>query len=175
MPNHFHLVLETPNSGLVAVMHWLLSTYSLRLNHRRKLTGHVFSGRYKALLVDGSGHGYLKTVCDHVHLNPERARLLAPEDRLSAYPWSSLPWYLAAPQHAPPGSAPTVSWASTASGRTLRPDARNSNNAWKPAAASKLTKNGIRCASAGAWAAKTSGKNSWTKCNHSWTKATRVA
>jgi putative transposase len=101
MSNHFHLVIETPNANLVAGMRWLLSSYTLRLNHRRKLTGHVFSGRYKAVVVDGSGDGYLKTVCDYVHLNPARANLLGREDRLWAYPWSSLPWYLAARDHRP--------------------------------------------------------------------------
>jgi putative transposase len=55
MSNHFHLILETPNGNLVAGMRWLLSSYMLRLNDRHKLTGHVFSGRYKAILVDGSG------------------------------------------------------------------------------------------------------------------------
>ena len=101
MRNHFHLVVETPNANLVAGMRWLLSSYTLRLNHRRKLCGHVFSGRYKALIVDGSGEGYLRTVCDYVHLNPVRARLLGAEDRLLAYPWSSLLWYLAAAKHRP--------------------------------------------------------------------------
>jgi len=101
MKNHFHLVVETPDANLVAGMRWLLSNYTLRLNHRRKLTGHVFSGRYKALIVEGSGNGYLKTVCDYVHLNPVRANLLKPEDRLVAYPWSSLVWYAAAREHRP--------------------------------------------------------------------------
>jgi putative transposase len=101
MRNHFHAVLETPNANLVAGMGWLLSTYTIRLNHRHKLFGHVFSGRYKALLVEGSGNGYLKTVCDYVHLNPVRARLLGLEDRLLGYPWSSFGWYLAAPEHRP--------------------------------------------------------------------------
>jgi putative transposase len=101
MRNHFHLVLETPNANLVTGMRWLLSAYTIRLNHRHKLSGHVFSGRYKALLVDGSGNGYLKTVCDYVHLNPARAGLLKPKDRLLAYPWSSLPLYLAAREHRP--------------------------------------------------------------------------
>ncbi len=101
MSNHFHLVLETPNANLVAGMRWLLSSYTRRLNHRRKLTGHVFSGRYKAIVVDGSGNGYLKTVCDYVHLNPARANLLSREDRLLGYPWSSLHWYLAAREHRP--------------------------------------------------------------------------
>jgi putative transposase len=101
MRNHFHLVVETPNGNLVAGMRWLLSTYTLRLNHRRKLFGHVFSGRYKALVVDGRNPGYLRTVCDYVHLNPVRARLLAAEDRLLSYPWSSFTWYLAVPAHRP--------------------------------------------------------------------------
>src|SRR6266478_4691902 len=101
MGNHFHLVLETPNANLVDGMRWFLSAYTIRLNHRQKLFGHVFSGRYKALIVEGSGNGYLKTACDYVHLNPARAHLLGREDRLLAYPWSSLVWYLAAPEHRP--------------------------------------------------------------------------
>jgi REP element-mobilizing transposase RayT len=74
MRNHYHLVLETPNANLVGGMAWLQSTYTIRLNHRHKLFGHVFSGRYKAQLVEGSGNGYLRTACDYVHLNPVRAR-----------------------------------------------------------------------------------------------------
>ena len=54
-----------------------------------------------AQLVEGSGNGYLRTACDYVHLNPVRAKLLALGDRLLAYPWSSLPLYLAAPEHRP--------------------------------------------------------------------------
>src|SRR3974390_867645 len=99
MRNHFHLVVETPNANLVDGMRWLLSTYTIRLNHRQKLFGHVFSGRYKAVIVEGSGSGYLRTACDYVHLNPVRAKLLKPQERLLEYPWSSLGWYLAAPEH----------------------------------------------------------------------------
>ena len=94
MPNHFHLVVETPQGNLVAGMRWLLSTYSGRFNRRHKLFGHLFSGRYRALIVDGSGDGYLQTVCDYVHLNPARARLLAAAEPLRAYRWSSFPEYL---------------------------------------------------------------------------------
>ena len=64
----------------------------MRLNHRHKLIGHVFSGRYQALLVAGDGSGYLRTVGDYVHLNPVRAGLVAAGDRLPAYPWSRLGW-----------------------------------------------------------------------------------
>jgi len=49
MRNHFHLVVETPDANLVAGMAWLLSAYTIRLNHRHQFCGHVFSGRYKAL------------------------------------------------------------------------------------------------------------------------------
>ena len=101
MSNHYHLVVETPNANLVAGMAWLQSTYTIRLNHRHKLIGHVLSGRYKAQLVEGSGNGYLRTACDYVHLNPVRARLLGPEERLLSYPWSSFGFYLAAPAHRP--------------------------------------------------------------------------
>ncbi len=60
MTNHFHLVAETPEPNLVAGMRWFPGTYTIRFNHRHKLSGHLFSGRYKALPVDGSGNGYPK-------------------------------------------------------------------------------------------------------------------
>lgn len=97
MGNHFHLVVETPQGNLVAGMKWLLGTYTGRFNRRHKLFGHLFSGRYKALVVDGSGGGYLKTVYDYVHLNPARAKLVRPEEPLRAYRWSSWPEYLKRP------------------------------------------------------------------------------
>ena len=101
MDNHFHLVVETPQANLVAGMKWFLGTYTGRFNRRHKLVGHLFSGRYKALIVDGSGQGYLRTVCDYVHLNPVRAKLLRPEQRLRAYGWSSYRNYLQEPEQRP--------------------------------------------------------------------------
>src|SRR6266699_2164748 len=94
MLNHFHLVIETPKANLADGMKWLLQTYTSRFNRRHKLFGHLFSGRYKSLIVEGSGNGYLRTVCDYVHLNPVRAKLLRPEEPLQNYPWSSYPEYL---------------------------------------------------------------------------------
>ena len=102
MNNHFHLVLETPQGNLVRGMQWFLSTYTARFNRRHQLFGHLFSGRYKSLIVDGSGTGYLKTVCDYVHLNPVRAKVLRREQPLRAYRWSSWPEYLK-----PPGKRPS--------------------------------------------------------------------
>jgi REP element-mobilizing transposase RayT len=101
MPNHFHLVVETPRANLVSGMKWFLGTYTARFNRRHKLFGHLFSGRYKSLIVDGSGTGYLKSVCDYVHLNPVRAKLLKPEQRLLEYRWSSWLEYLKSPGKRP--------------------------------------------------------------------------
>jgi putative transposase len=101
MPNHFHLVVETPKANLVAGMKWLLGTYTGRFNRRHKLFGHLFSGRYKSLIVDGSGKGYLRRVCDYVHLNPVRAKMLSGDASLRSYRWSSYPWYVAEPGKRP--------------------------------------------------------------------------
>src|SRR6266545_3663622 len=66
-------------------------------SERHKLAGHLFSGRHMALMVDGSGSGYLKSVCDYVHLNPARAKLVVMEAPLRSFAWSSWPKYLLAP------------------------------------------------------------------------------
>src|ERR1044071_3173206 len=98
MPNHFHLVVETRRAKLVADLKSFLGTYAGRFNRRHKLVGHLFSGRCKARIVDGSGSGYLKAVCDDPNLNPVRARLRNPEQPLPAYPWSGWPEYLEGPR-----------------------------------------------------------------------------
>lgn len=102
MSNHLHLVVETPRGNLVDGMKWLLGTYTSRFNRKHKLFGHLFSGRYKALAVDGSSTGYLKSACDYVHLNPVRAGRLGAAQPLESYGWSSYPLYLKAPQRRPP-------------------------------------------------------------------------
>ena len=101
MPNHLHLVVETPQPNLVAGMKWLLGTYTARFNRRHQLCGHLFSGRYKALAVDGCTPGYLKSVCDYVHLNPARAQLVPADQALKTFVWSSWPAYLLAPSQRP--------------------------------------------------------------------------
>jgi len=97
MKNHFHLVLETPQANLLSGMKWFLGTCTGRFNRRHKVFGHLFSGRYKSLIVDSSGTGYLRTVCDYVHLNPVRAKVLKSAQRLSDYAWSSYGEYLKSP------------------------------------------------------------------------------
>ena len=96
--NHFHLVVETPRGNLVAGMKWLLGVYTKRFNIRHKECGHLFAGRYKALVVEGGGNGYLRTVCDYVHLNPVRAKLIKRDAPLETFGWSSYRQYLVAPE-----------------------------------------------------------------------------
>jgi len=97
MDNHFHLVVETPRSNLSAGMQWLLGSYTQRFNRRHRFWGHVFGGRYKALLVDGRPGGtYLRRVCDYVHLNPVRAGMLGNKEKVHRYRWSSYTHYVMA-------------------------------------------------------------------------------
>ncbi len=94
MSNHFHLVVETPRPNLSAGMKWLLGTFTLRFNRRHQLVGHLFAGRYKSLIIDEQAPAYLRAVGDYVHLNPVRANLIAAEEKLEAYAWSSYGLYL---------------------------------------------------------------------------------
>jgi len=91
MDNHYHLVIQTPGANLVAGMKWFQNTYTRRLNTRHKLWGHVFGGRYKAILVE-EDEAYLTALIDYVHLNPARAGMVDFEKAkgLLQYRWSSL-------------------------------------------------------------------------------------
>jgi putative transposase len=100
MGNHYHLLLETPEANLVAGMKWLQGAYTQRFNGRHKIRGHLFQGRYKAVVVDGQDPNYLQVVSTYIHLNPARAGLVkAVKEALKRYRWSSYPWYLS--RHCP--------------------------------------------------------------------------
>ena len=88
MSNHYHLVLRTPKPNLVGGMKWLQSTFATRFNRFRNEKGHVFQGRYKALLVE-PGKSFLGLI-NYVHLNPVRASVCTVED-LKSYALSSYP------------------------------------------------------------------------------------
>jgi putative transposase len=88
--NHYHLVVETPDGNLVEGMRWLLGVFGTRFNRFRKEAGHVFQGRYNALLVEPGSS--LVRVVDYVYLNLVRAKLVEVSE-LPCYSRSSLPKY----------------------------------------------------------------------------------
>ena len=108
MPNHYHLIVETPRANLSAALGWLQTTFTVRFNRRRARSGHLFQGRFKAHLIDADE--YAMTLLRYVHLNPVRSRQKAaevPPERwreLRAYPWSSHRAYA--------GAAPVPGWLS---------------------------------------------------------------
>jgi putative transposase len=94
MPNHYHLLLETPEANLVLGMKWLQGTYTQRFNIRHGVSGHLFQGRYKTLVINGEEQGYFLQVSNYIHLNPVRAGLVQANQPLQSYLWSSFPLYL---------------------------------------------------------------------------------
>lgn len=84
MSNHYHLVMETPEGNLARGMRQLNGVYTQQVNRRHRLVGHLFQGRYKAILVDQEA--YLLELARYVVLNPVRAGMVADA---GAWPWSS--------------------------------------------------------------------------------------
>ena len=102
MDNHHHLVVETPNANLARGMRQLNGVYAQRFNARYRRSGHLFGGRYKALLVQGNAH--LLELARYVVLNPVRAGLCA---HPAEWRWSS---YRATAGLAPAPPFLTTSW-----------------------------------------------------------------
>jgi len=89
MDNHYHLVIETLRPNLIKIMHGLNSGYTGYFNKKYKRSGHLFQGRYKAIIVDKEN--YLLELSRYVHLNPLRAKIInKPQD----YKWSSYGGYI---------------------------------------------------------------------------------
>ena len=74
MDNHYHLLIETPEGNLCKGMRQLNGVYTQKFNKRHNRVGHLFQGRYKAILVEKES--YLLTLCRYVVLNPVRAGLV---------------------------------------------------------------------------------------------------
>ncbi len=71
MDNHYHLVVETPEGNLSKGMRQLNGVYTQTYNRRHRQVGHLFQGRYKAILLDAEA--YLLELARYVVLNPSRA------------------------------------------------------------------------------------------------------
>src|SRR5262245_18130318 len=72
MSNHYHLLVETPEGGLSRALRYLNGVYTQSFNRRYRRIGHLFQGRYKAILVDKDS--YLLELSRYVHLNPWRLK-----------------------------------------------------------------------------------------------------
>ena len=89
MDNHYHILLETPSGNLPQIMRHINGAYTTYFNVKRNRSGHLFQGRYKAILV--AIDEYAKELSRYIHLNPVRANMVnTPE----AYAWSSYPFYI---------------------------------------------------------------------------------
>ncbi len=84
MSNHFHLLVGTPDANLSQAMQWINVSYATYFNRKRGRAGHLFQGRFKAILIDADE--YLKHLSRYIHLNPVRAKLVSGP---SEYQWSS--------------------------------------------------------------------------------------
>lgn len=100
MSNHYHLVLETAEANLSQGMRQLNGVYTQYVNRRYQRVGHVFQGRYKAILVEKES--YLMELSRYVVLNPVRAGMVSDADK---WPWSSYAAMM--------GQEPTPPWLQT--------------------------------------------------------------
>lgn len=109
MPNHLHLLVETPLANLDRFMGSLLTGYTVYFNRRHRRIGHLMQGRYGAQVVEGNE--YLLKLSRYVHLNPVQVQGMREKplrerlQKLHEYPWSSL-WEYA-------GNAAPSGWLTT--------------------------------------------------------------
>jgi REP element-mobilizing transposase RayT len=100
MDNHYHILLETPSGNLPQIMRHINGAYTTYFNVKRDRSGHLFQGRYKAIVVEKDE--YAKELSRYIHLNPVRAKMVGtPEE----YDWSSYKYYI--------GKKKTYEWLKT--------------------------------------------------------------
>ncbi len=102
MNNHYHLIIETPDGNLSDGMRQLNGVYTQLFNKRHNTVGHIFQGRYKAILIQKESH--LLEVCRYVVLNPVRAKVAKEPDD---WKWSS---YLGTAGKEKPHPCLTTDW-----------------------------------------------------------------
>lgn len=84
MPNHYHMLVQTPHGNLSRCMRHINGVYTQRFNRTHDYDGQLFRGRYKAVLVEDDQ--YLLHVMRYIHQNPLKGELV---ENLKDYPWSS--------------------------------------------------------------------------------------
>ncbi len=109
MNNHYHLIIETPDGNLSKGMRQLNGVYTQAYNRRHGRVGHIFQGRYKAILVEKESH--LLEACRYVVLNPLRAKAATHPEQ---WQWSS---YRATSRRETPHLCLTTVWVLSQFGR----------------------------------------------------------
>lgn len=110
MKTHYHLILQTEHPNLHEFMHYLNTAYTVWTNLRNSRRGHLFEGRYKAIVMETDG--YLLSATGYIHLNPVRTLIWNKKtvkermERVANYPWSS---YRAYTHHIDKNSTPPIS------------------------------------------------------------------
>jgi len=100
MSNHFHLLIQTQEANLSKAIQWLNVSYATYFNKKRQRQGHLFQGRFKAVLIEADE--YLEQLSRYIHLNPVQAKIVAtPVEFL----WSSYPVFI--------GKAKNPEWLTT--------------------------------------------------------------
>lgn len=89
MPNHYHLLINTPKGNLSRFMRHVNGVYTQRFNKNNRRDGQVFKGRFKSILVDGDS--YLLQLLRYIHRNPLRAKLVI---NIDDFEWSSHQGYI---------------------------------------------------------------------------------
>ncbi|MFB3886935.1 MAG: transposase [Thermodesulfobacteriota bacterium] len=84
MSNHIHVLIETRETPLSKILQGVNQSYTMYFNRKYGMVGHLFQGRYKAILCDKDG--YLLSLVKYIHLNPMRAGIVQEVDK---YSWSS--------------------------------------------------------------------------------------
>jgi len=89
MPNHYHILIHTPEANISRCMRHINGVYTQRFNRRHQCDGQLFRGRYKSILIDADS--YLLQLVRYIHRNPLSAGLT---DKFKTYPWSSHKGYV---------------------------------------------------------------------------------
>ena len=89
MDNHYHFLIETPLANLNQLMQNINTSYTVFINRKYRRSGHLFQGRYKAIVIDKDN--YLLSLSRYIHLNPVRANIV---DSPEQYRWSSYREYV---------------------------------------------------------------------------------
>ena len=89
MPNHYHLLVQTPDANISRSMRHLNSVYTQRFNKNNHFDGQVFRGRFKSIIVDADS--YLLELLRYIHRNPLKSGMV---DDINKYAWSSHKAYL---------------------------------------------------------------------------------